>query len=69
VVWEQTIARTHRPGQEADDVYVDIFQHTDELETAYFSAVLDARYIEATQGQKQKLLYARKVNCGFVEGE
>lgn len=64
VDWEQTIARTHRPGQEADDVYVDVFLHTDEMQAAYFSAIRDALYIEQTQGQKQKLIYAKKVNCG-----
>jgi hypothetical protein len=64
VDWEQTIARTHRPGQEADDVFVDVFLHTDDMMGAYFSAVRDAKYIEQTGGQKQKLLYARKVNCG-----
>ncbi len=64
VDWEQTIARTHRPGQEADDVFVDVFLHTDDMVGAYNSALLDAKYIEDTQGQKQKLTYARKVNCG-----
>lgn len=64
VDWEQTIARTHRPGQEADEVFVDVFLHTDDMETAYYSALRDARYIEQTQGQKQKLLYAEKVACG-----
>lgn len=63
VDWEQTIARTHRPGQEADDVFVDVFLHTDDMQGAYISAVRDARYIEETGGQKQKLNYARKVNC------
>jgi hypothetical protein len=64
VDWEQTIARTHRPGQEADDVFVDVYLHTDDMEAAYVSAVRDARYIEQTQGQKQKLLYAERINCG-----
>ncbi len=64
VDWEQTIARTHRPGQEADDVFVDVFLHTGDMEAAYLSALRDAKYIEHTQGQKQKLTYARKVNCG-----
>lgn len=64
VDWEQTIARTHRPGQEADEVFVDVYLHTDDMETAYYSALRDARYIEQTQGQKQKLLYAEKIACG-----
>lgn len=69
VDWEQTIARTHRPGQEADEVFVDVFLHTDDMEAAYYSALRDARYIEQTQGQKQKLLYAEKISCrGFSEG-
>jgi hypothetical protein len=69
VDWEQTIARTHRPGQEADDVFVDVFLHTDDMQSAFDSAIRDAHYIEQTQGQKQKLLYARKVGCGLLAEE
>ncbi len=67
VEWEQTMARTHRPGQEADEVDVDVYLHTDDMVAAWWSALRDARYIEDTQGQKQKLLYARKINCSDGE--
>jgi len=58
---EQLIGRTHRPGQEADEVYVDLCMQTDENIAAFVSALKDAAYIEETQGQKQKILYAQKI--------
>jgi hypothetical protein len=61
--WEQTIARTHRPGQQADEVSVDVFLHTQTLQQNLGSAIRDAEYVEQTQGQRSKLLYARKLNC------
>jgi hypothetical protein len=66
--WEQGIARTHRPGQEADEVTVDVFLHTMEMQGAWDKACADARYIEDTQGQKQRILYADKVDCGEGSG-
>jgi hypothetical protein len=68
VEWEQTMARTHRPGQEADEVTVDVFLHTQEMQKAWDQATRDANYIQETQGQKQKLLYAKKLDCEFVPG-
>lgn len=67
VDFEQTLARTHRPGQLADEVNGDVFVHTFEMERSWLSAMKDARYIEDSQGQKQKLLYAEKI--GFPEDE
>jgi hypothetical protein len=61
--WEQLLARTHRPGQEADEVSGYMFLHTLETADALVSAINDARYIESTQGQKQKLNYARRIGC------
>lgn len=61
--WEQLLARTHRPGQEADEVTAHVFLHTTEMAGALESALADARYIEQTQGQKQKLNYARRIGC------
>lgn len=52
-VWEQLIARIHRPGQEADLCTVDVINPGALL----FKAQGDARYIEETTGQKQKLLF------------
>lgn len=61
--WEQLLARTHRPGQEADEVSGYVLLHTLETSDAFATALNDARYIEQTQGQKQKLNYARRVGC------
>ncbi len=58
---EQLIARTHRPGQEADEVRIDICVHTPELADAFTSALRDAEYIEHSQGQRQKLNFARLI--------
>lgn len=62
--WEQSLARTHRPGQLADLVSADVFMHTAENEAAFQGATEEAEFIEATTGQKQKLLYADKVDLG-----
>ncbi len=64
--WEQLIARTHRPGQLADEVRADVFVHTPETEGAVRSAVRDALYIEQTQGARQKMNFATKL--GFSAG-
>ena len=66
--WEQALARSHRPGQEADEVTADVFLHTVEMQRALDQAIADAQYAEQTQGQKQKLLYAEKIACGAGEG-
>jgi len=58
---EQIVGRTHRPGQEADEVHVDFCLQTSENEAAFASALKDAAYIEETQGQKQKLLYGQRI--------
>ncbi len=59
--WEQALGRTHRPGQQADRVEVDVFMHTKELRQAWDSAVESAKYVEQTTGQKQKILQAEVV--------
>ncbi|MCP4217968.1 MAG: hypothetical protein GY765_25215, partial [bacterium] len=56
--WEQVLGRTHRFGQEADEVTVDIFLHTDAMKTAFEKAKGESRYIEDTTGNRQKLNYA-----------
>ena len=61
--WEQLLARTHRPGQEADEVSAYVLLHTAETEGALSTALSDARYIQDSSGQKQKLTYARRVGC------
>lgn len=57
-VWEQLLGRTHRPGQEADEVRVDVYLHALELRKALESGRRVARYIEDTTRQVQKLTYA-----------
>jgi hypothetical protein len=54
--WEQTIARTFRPGQDADEVTVDVYCHTPELFRSIEIAIEQARYIEAVTSSRQKLL-------------
>lgn len=61
VTWEQLLGRTHRPGQEAGEVIARVYLHTDELETAFETAIKSAAYIQQTTGQKQKLLYATRI--------
>lgn len=59
--WEQSLGRTHRPGQQEDEVWADLLLHTDENVAALRQAFADARYIQSTQGQPQKLLLATKL--------
>jgi len=57
-VWEQLLGRTHRPGQEADEVTVDVYRHTLEMRSAVNKALRDADYQQTTTGNQQKLLSA-----------
>lgn len=56
--WEQVLGRTHRAGQQADEVVADVWLHAEELRASFIQARADARYIEATLGSRQKLCYA-----------
>jgi hypothetical protein len=57
--WEQLLARTHRPGQLADEVVCEVYRHTAEMREAIDTAIVRARYISETGiGGVQKLLYA-----------
>jgi len=53
---EQLIGRTHRPGQEADEVIVDFFLPHPSVEEDIAKALEGSKYIEETQGTRQKLL-------------
>lgn len=57
-VWEQLLGRTHRPGQQADEVTVEVYRHTLEMRSAMTKALRDAEYQEKTTGNQQKLLFA-----------
>jgi len=52
---EQLIGRTHRQGQDADEVNVWYYGHTTDAASAVLKARQDARYIESTQGTPMKL--------------
>lgn len=60
-LWEQMLGRTHRDGQQADEVTVDVVMGCIEQWRGFQRATADARYLEQTLGQEQKLLYADKV--------
>ena len=57
--WEQMLARTHRPGQSADEVHVSIL-NMGLFAKSFSKALRDAQYIQDTTGQKQRLIYATK---------
>ena len=59
--WEQLLARTHRPGQNADEVFCSVLT-TGLFGKAWHKAVKDSQYIEETTGQKQRINYATKNN-------
>lgn len=56
--WEQTVARTHRPGQTADEVIVDVLLGCRENFDACMKAIEGAKAIRDMTGKQQKLLLA-----------
>jgi hypothetical protein len=56
--WEQMLGRTHRAGQESDEVTVEVWTTAPQQIKDFKQALADARYIEGTTGQRQKLSYA-----------
>lgn len=61
LTFEQLLARQHRPGQLADECTVDIYLHCDEFKRAFTQAIKDAHFLQETQGNSQKLLFATKL--------
>lgn len=57
-LWEQMMGRTHRDGQDAEEVTFTLGMECIEQYDAFIQAQADAEYIERTMGQPQKLLYA-----------
>jgi hypothetical protein len=55
---EQLLGRTHRDGQEADEVTFDVLLTAREHLNQYWQATADAQYQEHMTGQAQKLVYA-----------
>lgn len=56
--WQQLLGRTHRPGQEADEVEWQVCLHAPELWASFKHARADARYRQDTMGMQEKLLLA-----------
>jgi hypothetical protein len=56
--WEQLLSRTHREGQEADEVSVDLLFGCYEHAAALWQAVEDSEYAEGSMGAPRKLLMA-----------
>lgn len=61
VVWEQLLGRTHRDGQTADQVEVEVLFACIEHANAWERALAEARMTEDTMGQPQKILFADAV--------
>lgn len=57
-VWQQVIGRTHRPGQLADEVTVEVFLGCAEHARAFTKALAGAQAVKDTTGAEQKLLLA-----------
>lgn len=57
-MWEQALGRTHRSGQQADAIYVDIMMGCNELHESLDQAFRDARFIQSMSKNPQKLLLA-----------
>lgn len=53
--WEQLLGRTHRAGQKADEVTVEVYRHTEAVRKAVEKARDLSQYIEETFGATQKL--------------
>lgn len=58
---EQLLGRHHRPGQDADEVYFNVYTHTPVFKKALRDSRTKAKYIENVTGNKQKLLLATTV--------
>lgn len=58
---EQLMARTHRPGQDSEEVTFDFLVNSFDQFSAFESALANARYQEEITGQQQKLVYADKL--------
>lgn len=56
--WNQLIGRSHRQGQQADEVEVWVLTFLPEQVASFQKAVQEAKYVEETTGVRQRLLYA-----------
>jgi hypothetical protein len=66
-VFEQLIGRTHRQGQRAKTVTVELYQHIEEFRKSLDHARERAKYIQETKGNMQKLAYATYIGFDDLE--
>ncbi len=59
--WEQLLGRTHRTGQLADEISVEVYRHAPAMRDAIDKATVLASHIQGTFGGSQKLLRATKL--------
>ncbi|MCK4718686.1 MAG: DEAD/DEAH box helicase family protein, partial [Thermoplasmata archaeon] len=57
-MWEQMMGRTHRDGQEAEEVTFHVYAGCFEQVSGLYQAKADSLYTQDTTGQAQKLTYA-----------
>jgi hypothetical protein len=62
--WEQLLGRTHREGQQADDVLIVVAYWFHAARSALDAALTDAAYVQNMTGQNQKLLMASWLDAG-----
>lgn len=67
ITWEQCIGRTHRTGQKADEVTVDVFTHTAPLRANWARALVSANYVQETYQTPQKLMYGTKIGFDTLD--
>ena len=58
LAYEQLLGRTHRQGQKEDQVDAKIFYHVKEVRECFKKALEEAKYLEQTTRQRQKLNFA-----------
>ena len=56
-IWEQLLGRTHRMGQQEDTVVVETYLHHRSYQASMSQAFADARFLQETLGNAQRLLY------------
>ena len=63
-MWEQLLGRLHRPGQESEIVRTFVYAHVKELRDPWRAALENARMLQRTTLNKQKLCLANIVREG-----
>jgi hypothetical protein len=63
---EQLVARTHRPGQDAEEVAVDVYMGCAETLAGLAQIRLDCLYTQQTLGAQQRMVYCDYTVDDFV---